>query len=48
LPGQNRRPVLLDLLLARLRDGRVPSAPLLGLAQLLLSLAAFGFPREAF
>ncbi|MCX2969388.1 MULTISPECIES: hypothetical protein [Streptomyces] len=40
--------MLLDLLLAGPRDGRVPAAPLLGLTQLLLLLTAVGFRRKAF
>ena len=48
LPGQNSRPVLLDLLLASQGDGRIPAAPLLGLTQFLLPHPAFGFRCEAF
>ncbi|MEE1749883.1 hypothetical protein [Streptomyces sp. JV184] len=40
--------MLLDLLLASPRDGRVPAAPLFGLTQLLLPLPAVGFRRKAF
>jgi hypothetical protein len=48
LPGKNRRPVLLDLLLASPRAGRVPAAPLFGLTQIRLPLPAVGFRCRTF
>ncbi|WP_268983434.1 hypothetical protein [Streptomyces fuscigenes] len=40
--------MLLDLLLASARDGRIPAAPLFGLTKLLLLLPAVGFRRKTF
>jgi hypothetical protein len=46
--GEHLRALLIDLLLTRLCDSRVPSAPLLGFEEFLLPVLAFAFSSEMF